>query len=77
MTPVADPVDSGPVLAWWRGLTPEAQAAAVLVRPEVVGATNGIPAWARDRANRILLARAEDDLAGAVDSAAQCGTTTV
>jgi len=41
--------------AWWNGLTPEEQQAVVADHPEWIGGTDGIPAWARDGANRTLL----------------------
>ncbi|WP_369374399.1 alpha/beta hydrolase [Streptomyces sp. cg36] len=40
---------------WWKGLTPEQQAAWTSLRPDTVGALDGLPAAARDEANRILL----------------------
>ncbi|MEP6651043.1 MAG: alpha/beta hydrolase [Lapillicoccus sp.] len=51
---------------WWAGLTPAQQEAAVTQLPQVVGPGDGLPAWARDRANRVLLDRAETDLAAQV-----------
>ena len=56
------PGPSGHVVAWWTGLTPGEQDAVVAQRPDVVGPADGLPGWARDRANRILLDRAEVDL---------------
>lgn len=44
--------------AWWEGLTPAQREAAVAADPAAVGALDGLPAWARDRANRLLLADA-------------------
>jgi hypothetical protein len=49
------------VAAWWAGLSAAAQLAAVCAAPEVIGGLDGIPAWARDRANRLVLARAIED----------------
>lgn len=46
------------VAAWWAGLSAGAQLAAVRGSPAAIGALDGVPAWARDRANRILLDRA-------------------
>ncbi len=43
---------------WWVALSAPTQRALIRTRPEVLGALDGIPAWARDRANRIVLARA-------------------
>jgi hypothetical protein len=44
--------------AWWAGLSLAAQLAAVRGCPQLVGNLDGVPAWARDRANRELLRRA-------------------
>lgn len=62
--------------AWWDGLSPAARAAAVAADPAAVGALDGLPAAARDEANRALLADAlaHPDRAGyavAVATAAQ------
>jgi hypothetical protein len=60
-TPTAR-VPIGDVVRWWGSLSPGEQDAVVAQRPEVVGPVDGLPGWARDRANRILLDRAEADL---------------
>ena len=60
-TPIA-PLPTGDVVAWWTDLAPGEQDAVVTQRPELVGAADGLPGWARDRANRILLDRAGADL---------------
>jgi hypothetical protein len=52
---VAEPDDVG---AWWAGLALPAQLAAVRGCPQLIGNLDGVPAWARDRANRELLRRA-------------------
>lgn len=52
------------VVTWWAALSAAGQQAAVTQRPEVVGPADGLPGWARDRANRILLDRAEAELTG-------------
>lgn len=44
--------------AWWSVMSPAQQLAAIARDPSAVGATPGVPAWARDRANRLVLARA-------------------
>jgi hypothetical protein len=49
------------VAAWWSGLSLAAQQAAIRTVPHVVGALDGVPARARDRANRLLLHRALAD----------------
>lgn len=61
--PVAPPTvrsDGNPqeVAAWWVGLSAGAQLAALRAAPAVIGALDGVPSWARDRANRLLLDRA-------------------
>ena len=63
MGPVATPDLAAPrppveVARWWAGLTAAAQLAAIARAPAAVGALDGVPAWARDRANRLLLDRA-------------------
>jgi hypothetical protein len=47
--------------AWWAGLSARAQWAAIAMSPAAVGALDGVPSWARDRANRLLLDRALRD----------------
>jgi hypothetical protein len=49
------------VTAWWAALSLAAQLAVVRAHPAAVGALDGVPAWARDRANRLVLARALGD----------------
>jgi len=49
------------VSAWWAGLSSAQQRALISWSPAVVGALDGVPAWARDRANRALLSRALAD----------------
>jgi hypothetical protein len=49
------------VAAWWAALSPAQQLALISGSPAVVGALDGVPAWARDRANRALLRRALAD----------------
>ena len=60
--PVAVPApssdDSRAVAVWWAGMPVLAQAAFLRQRPSVAGALDGLPAAARDSANRLLLARA-------------------
>jgi hypothetical protein len=46
------------VAAWWAGLGAPAQRGLVQQRAAAIGALDGVPAWARNRANRLLLARA-------------------
>ncbi|GAB2703223.1 alpha/beta hydrolase [Kitasatospora kifunensis] len=53
------PPDAGPaaVAAWWRGLPPEEQQRLITTRPDLIGNRDGLPAAARDQANRLLLRR--------------------
>jgi hypothetical protein len=56
MVPVGEsPTD---VAAWWVSLSAGAQLAVIRAAPAVLGALDGVPAWARDRANRLVLTRA-------------------
>ncbi|MEU2563462.1 alpha/beta hydrolase [Streptomyces longispororuber] len=43
---------------WWKGLTPDEQAAWTAMRPNTVGNLDGLPATVRDEANRTVLAGA-------------------
>lgn len=49
------------VAAWWVSLPAAAQWSLVETEPGQLGALDGVPAWARDRANRLLLERLLDD----------------
>ncbi|MFF5976601.1 alpha/beta hydrolase [Streptomyces sp. NPDC012769] len=42
--------------SWWKGLTAEQQAAWLSLRPDAVGALDGLPSPVRDEANRVVLA---------------------
>ncbi|MET9956665.1 alpha/beta hydrolase [Streptomyces sp. NPDC006339] len=42
--------------SWWKGLTEEQQAAWLSLRPDTVGALDGLPSPVRDEANRVVLA---------------------
>ncbi|HEY6743091.1 MAG TPA: alpha/beta hydrolase [Lapillicoccus sp.] len=55
-TPAGDPSE------WWNGLTAAQHESAVLQWPAIIGSATALPGWARDRANRLLLDRAESDL---------------
>lgn len=46
------------IARWWAGLSEGDREALIAVLPGQVGELDGVPAWARDRANRLLLARA-------------------
>lgn len=50
----------GEVQRWWDGLTDAEREAVIAAYPERVGQGNGLPADARDQANRVML---DDDLA--------------
>jgi hypothetical protein len=63
MGPFAPPeVPTGPApedaASWWAGLPLSAQLAAISSAPARLGALDGVPAWARDQANRLQLADA-------------------
>lgn len=45
---------------WWEGLTDAEREAVIAAYPHLIGSTDGLPADARDQANRVLL---DDDLA--------------
>ncbi|NEK60542.1 hypothetical protein GCU56_22035 [Geodermatophilus sabuli] len=59
-TPPPPPsADAGPdqVAAWWAALSTAARSSAIAGHPARIGALDGVPTWARDRANRLLLGR--------------------
>ena len=66
------PVRSAPpeVSAWWSELSPADQRAAILSHPRELGALDGLPAWARDQANRLVLDHAVLDPARRTDATA-------
>ena len=47
--------DPAATARWWAGLPAAAQLDLVRSRPHLVGSSDGVPAWARDRANRHVL----------------------
>ncbi len=53
--------DPGAVARWWAALPVAAHLTLVHTAPGAVGALDGVPAWARDRANRHALGRAIED----------------
>ena len=63
---VSPPTPAGDPSAWWNGLTAPQRESAVTDWPEIIGSTAALPGWARDRANRLLLDRAESDLTAEV-----------
>ncbi|MEV0775082.1 alpha/beta hydrolase [Streptomyces sp. NPDC050428] len=64
------PKDSTPAAnaAWWKGLSPEEQAAWLSLRPDTVGALDGLPATLRDEANRVVLEEKRGQLQMELDS---------
>jgi hypothetical protein len=60
VAPPAVPVRRHPdeVATWWAGLSEASQLAVISSSPAALGALDGVPGWARDRANRRLLDRA-------------------
>jgi hypothetical protein len=48
--------DPSAVAAWWAGLSTTARTAAIHTDPYRIGKLEGVPVWARDRANRLVLA---------------------
>jgi hypothetical protein len=64
VVPVCEPpAHGGPAATarWWAALPAAAQLALVDSQPSVVGSSDGVPAWARDRANRLVLEQVLDD----------------
>jgi hypothetical protein len=57
------PRDGGPgaVARWWAAMPADAQLGLIATSPGTVGPLDGVPAWARDRANREALQRAIED----------------
>jgi hypothetical protein len=51
--------DASAVATWWDALSGSQQLAVIFIAPAAIGNRDGVPAWARDRANRQLL---DDDL---------------
>ncbi|MFG2825376.1 alpha/beta hydrolase [Kitasatospora sp. NPDC048365] len=68
-TNVPDPKSTSPeqVKAWWNGLTPEEQHELIHNKPEQIGNLDGIPATARDEANRLTLTQRRGELQGELD----------
>jgi hypothetical protein len=64
-----DPPSAFANAAWWRSLTQAERGRAIRDYPHWVGPRDGIPAWARHRANLALLTRAEASAAGALAAA--------
>lgn len=51
------PVVPREVAAWWAAMSEEERGTWIETEPELIGMLDGLPAWARDRANRLLLDR--------------------
>ncbi len=66
LTAVPTPPPGGDLVAWWDALSSAQREAAVDHLPELVGPADGLPGWARDHANRILLDRADTALTAEV-----------
>jgi hypothetical protein len=62
LTAVPSPPPGGDLVGWWASLSWAQRETAAGHLPELVGPADGLPGWARDRANRILLDRAETAL---------------
>jgi hypothetical protein len=54
--------------SWWKGLSPEEQAAWMSLQPNVVGALDGLPSPVRDEANRIVFEEKRGQLQMELDS---------
>ncbi|MER6104185.1 alpha/beta hydrolase [Streptomyces sp. NPDC001832] len=54
--------------SWWNGLSPEEQAAWLSLRPDTVGALDGLPSTVRDEANRVVLDEKRGELQIELDS---------
>ncbi len=53
--PTVPAVDPTSAAQWWAGLTPAVRQAVIVADPTGVGSLDGLPAAARDQANRLLL----------------------
>ncbi len=58
---VPDGLGASDAAAWWASLPAGAQEVLVATAPAAIGSLDGVPAWARDRANRLVLQRALGD----------------
>ncbi|MBM7807197.1 hypothetical protein JOD57_003034 [Geodermatophilus bullaregiensis] len=68
LVPVLTPPPTTPpeaVASWWADLSGPARTSLTAADPAAVGSLHGVPAWARDRANRLLLEQALGDPSGA------------
>ena len=69
--------DPNSVKAWWNGLTDEQQHRMILNHPDQIGNLDGIPAVARNDANRINLARGKQDIQRQLDGLGPAPATTI
>jgi hypothetical protein len=53
--PGAPPPDPAGAAAWWAAMSEEQRRDWIEAEPGLVGVLDGVPAWARDQANRLLL----------------------
>ncbi|MFI2643963.1 alpha/beta hydrolase [Streptomyces sp. NPDC018610] len=53
---------------WWKELTDDEKAAYVSLRPDFIGAMDGLPATVRDEANRMVLAESRGDYQGKLEA---------
>ncbi|MFF1650030.1 alpha/beta hydrolase [Streptomyces sp. NPDC058240] len=54
--------------SWWNRLSPEEKAAWLSLRPDTVGALDGLPSTVRDEANRVVLSEKQGELQLELDS---------
>ncbi|SEP27937.1 Alpha/beta hydrolase [Trujillonella endophytica] len=54
--PARPPLAPAEVAAWWSAMSEEQRLGWIEGSPGLIGLLDGVPAWARDRANRLLLA---------------------
>lgn len=66
LTAVPTPPPGADLVTWWDSLSAAQREGAADHLPELVGSADGLPGWARDRANRILLDRADTALTAEV-----------
>ncbi|WP_029431045.1 alpha/beta hydrolase [Blastococcus sp. URHD0036] len=55
LAPVRPPVTPPAVAGWWAAMSEEHRLRWIETEPGLIGVLDGVPAWARDRANRLLL----------------------
>ncbi|PRY43175.1 alpha/beta hydrolase family protein [Geodermatophilus tzadiensis] len=65
------------VAGWWAGLSEPARQFVVRTEPYLVGGLDGLPAWARDQANRLVLERTLEDPDGTGYAAARAAAAEI